>query len=196
MSEHPARESIFVVKSRKGYEAREAIMAAAIDLASDGGIAALNVQRVAKRAGVSRPSFYNYFNSIDTLISELIDRLRIDIEEALVKIHRQHDRGAERFAACLSELLALLAADAKLARFADHVMTAHESARTRFQDAIRPEIDAAVAAGDFQLTDTEIGTYLDLVTATVFAIVHGGRGVDDGVVTTLLLRAAGAEGEA
>lgn len=191
MKQPKSAQSIFEVKSRKGHRAREAIFEAAIQLAGSEGLAALNVSRITEVAGIGRASFYNYFDSVDDVLSELVKRLQEELEEALTEVHGQYERGAARFAACIDEVVSRLSADADFANLCREMMRESEEVREQFRAASRPEIEAAIRAGTCTLSRQEIDPYLELVGLAVFS---GGAQVDASTrrrQIQLLLHAAG-----
>ena len=154
-------------------------------------MAALNVSRIAEVAGIGRASFYNYFDSVDDVLSELVKRLQEELEEALTEVHGQYERGAARFAACIDEVVNRLSADADFANLCREMMRELEEVREQFRAASRPEIEAAISAGPCTLSRQEIDPYLELVGLAVFS---GGAQVDASSrrrQIQLLLRAAG-----
>lgn len=72
-------DSIFVVKSRKGYEKRVALLNAAFDQIATNGIQRLTVGNVCEAVGLKRSSFYTHFAGIDELITVLANGLLHEI---------------------------------------------------------------------------------------------------------------------
>jgi len=159
----------FTVKSRKGHRAREAILDAAIRLITMEGIAVLNVSRITAEAGIGRASFYNYFDTADDVVLELLLRVQTQIEQALDQVHGQHERGAKRFRVCLEELQKKLLADPDFARLSSELMFHSDVARTAFYTAVRPEIEAAISHGDCGLKLKEIDAFLELMRLALFS---------------------------
>ncbi|MBO6667055.1 TetR/AcrR family transcriptional regulator [Parvibaculum sp.] len=184
-------QTILEVKSRKGHRAREAIFEAAIRVAGAEGLAALNVSRIAEVAGIGRASFYNYFDSVDDVVAELMKRLQEELEEALTEVHGEFDRGAARFAACVGEVMKRLSEDADFANLCREVMRGSEEVREQFRKASRPEIEAAIAAGTCTLSREEIDPYLDLVGLAVFSGGAEAKASSRRRQVDILLRAAG-----
>lgn len=189
MNSQKSNESIFVVKSRKGYRARQSLMTAAMDIAGEHGFAALNVRKVCEHAGIGRASFYNYFGSVDDLASAVIENVQTDIENALSDNHGNTQRGVARMTACLEMLMERLRKDQRLCRFATQLMIQSESARNQFQAAVRPEIEAGMNAGDFHLSGKEIDPYLNLIMSTVFFVPKKRSKTQSGIAIDLILRA-------
>lgn len=61
----------------------EAILEAAARILEEGGLADLNTNRIAERAGVSVGSLYQYFPAKDAIVAELIRREHADLLAAL-----------------------------------------------------------------------------------------------------------------
>lgn len=59
------------VRQRRHEETRSALLDAALDIAENEGYAALTMERVAERAGVSRRTVYRRFRSKDDIVLEL-----------------------------------------------------------------------------------------------------------------------------
>ncbi len=55
--------------------AREAILRAAEELAADGGVLALGVERVVARAGVSKGAFFYHFANKDEMVAALLEAI-------------------------------------------------------------------------------------------------------------------------
>ena len=90
----------------KRLEARRAaILAAARETASEGGMAAVQIAPVAARANVAAGTVYRYFPSKADLISELIADVS---DRELIAIRRaEPDEGEVRYEAVFAELEAL-----------------------------------------------------------------------------------------
>ena len=70
-------------RERKRAETRERLYAAALAEFRSKGFARANVSDIARAAGVSRPSFYAHFPSVDHVLFELVWRLSLDIVRRL-----------------------------------------------------------------------------------------------------------------
>src|SRR3977135_2779447 len=53
---------------------REQLPAGAVDVLTEDGFGAVNVEAVARRAGVTRPVVYDMFGDLDRLVHALLDR--------------------------------------------------------------------------------------------------------------------------
>lgn len=82
------------LRERKRLATRQALEAAALDLALTHGVAGITVDQVAERADVSRRTFFNYFASLS---DALLGRSKIDASIDLVALLRSKPRGAGVF---------------------------------------------------------------------------------------------------
>lgn len=75
--QHPV-EAVPVESKRELAKAktRRALLKSALQLYSQEGAQGMSMNKVAKGAGIAQPSFYNHFDSLDTLQSELSEQLK------------------------------------------------------------------------------------------------------------------------
>ncbi|MEM8893204.1 MAG: TetR/AcrR family transcriptional regulator [Bacteroidota bacterium] len=67
-------------------QSREKIMAAALQLFGTNGYEATSISQIAKEAGYSKGLLYNYYESKEDLLRQLIDSLREGEQELMAKI--------------------------------------------------------------------------------------------------------------
>jgi TetR/AcrR family transcriptional regulator, ethionamide resistance regulator len=139
----------------KRVAVQAAVLAATEELLSEGAsYADLNIERIAKRAGISRTAFYFYFRDK----RELLTRLTAEVAELLYQqaeiwFSGQGDPEAEfrealtNIAALYAEHGAVLRAIVEVATYDDEVAQAWHGLLGRFIDATRVRIDAERAAG-------------------------------------------------
>ncbi len=154
-----------VVKSRKGMEARNNIMRAAIELAGEKGIESLNVNQLTQHANMGRASFYNYFDSIDVLIDAIIQQVSEEIQTSLEEIHGLSDRGVPRLTKCLKLLLERSYNDSDWGRFAAKLFNYSNFARNKLKSVVKLEIEAGIKTGELHLKDSEVEAYIEILTA-------------------------------
>ena len=65
----------------RSVEADEAILRATLDLLTDGGYAALTMERVRERSGVGKATLYRRYGSKEELVSAAIKHLNVDFPE-------------------------------------------------------------------------------------------------------------------
>jgi AcrR family transcriptional regulator len=81
----------------KGQAARrERVLRAALDLASEGGYAAVQMRDVAARADVALGTIYRYFSSKDHLLAAAMTQWVADLERRVTQRPAQGDTVAER----------------------------------------------------------------------------------------------------
>jgi AcrR family transcriptional regulator len=132
-----------------------AVLAATEELLSEGAsYADLNIERIAKRAGISRTAFYFYFRDK----RELLTRLTADVAELLYQqaeiwFSGEGDPEPEihealtNIAALYAEHGVLLQAIVEVATYDEEVAAAWHALLGRFVDATRRRIEAEQAAG-------------------------------------------------
>jgi len=76
-------------KRRKQGATRAMLVEACVDLIREEGVSALTTQRVAHRAGISQPGFYNHFDNIDGLLREAVDRVYGDMARRQTEARRK-----------------------------------------------------------------------------------------------------------
>ncbi|MDR3465698.1 MAG: TetR/AcrR family transcriptional regulator [Xanthobacteraceae bacterium] len=141
---------------------RHAILNAARDAASEGGMAAVQIAPVAARANVAAGTVYRYFPSKSDLISELIADVSHD---ELTAIRRAADAApgpSSALAAAVTTIAVHVVSHRKLAWgiLAEPVDVDVSQSRLASRRAIAAEIksriDAAVRAGHLPAQDTEL----------------------------------------
>jgi AcrR family transcriptional regulator len=118
---------------RKLAARREAILAAAQALAAEGGMAAVQIAPVAKRAGIAAGTVYRYFPSKTALVAALVEALSQAEVAALT-------RAADAAPGPLSALAAAITASAARA------LARRRLAFALIAEPVEPEVDAARAA--------------------------------------------------
>jgi AcrR family transcriptional regulator len=116
--------------TRKLAARRVAIMAAAQALATEGGMAAVQIAPVAERAGIAAGTVYRYFPSKTALVSALVEALA---EQEIAALKRAGD-------AAPGPLSALAAA---ITAFAVRSLASRRLAFALIAEPVEPEIDTA-----------------------------------------------------
>jgi AcrR family transcriptional regulator len=115
---------------RKLAARRDAILAAAGSLAAEGGMTAVQIAPVAKRAGIAAGTVYRYFPSKTALVSALVEALS---ETEIAAVARAAD-------AAPGPLSALAAA---ITTFAARALARRRLAFALIAEPVEPEVDAA-----------------------------------------------------
>jgi AcrR family transcriptional regulator len=143
-------------------EARERIVAAALDQLAEGGYASATMQTVAKRAGVATGSVYRHFPSKSDLFAEVFRRA--SSREMEIFRHATEDDGrsaSERIAAATEAFArrAMAAPTRAYALIAEPVDPAVEAERLIFRrgyrDVLIEVLDQGVQRGEFELHDRQ-----------------------------------------
>lgn len=138
---------------RKLAARHDAILAAARMLASEGGIAAVQVAPVAERAGIAAGTVYRYFPSKTALVAELVTSQAQSEIAALSKAADTAPGPLSALAAAIASFGARALADRRLAfaLIAEPVGHDVDDARVKYRKtlaaAFEARIRAAVAAG-------------------------------------------------
>jgi AcrR family transcriptional regulator len=131
-----------------------AVLAATEELLSEGAsYADLNIERIAKRAGISRTAFYFYFRDKRDLLTQLTaDVAELLYQQAEIWFSGEGDPEAEirealtNIAALYDEHGVLLQAIVEVATYDEQVAQAWHGLLGRFVDATRRRIEAEQAA--------------------------------------------------
>ncbi len=126
----PYRQTDNVV--RKLAARRDAILAAACDAAAEGGMAAVQIAPVARRAGIAAGTVYRYFPSKTELVAALVAALS---EREMAKL----DAAAKAAPGPLSALAAAITT------FAARALAGRRLAFAIIAEPVEPEVDAARA---------------------------------------------------
>jgi AcrR family transcriptional regulator len=145
------------LRERKKQQTREAIAAAAFDLFAERGFDAVAVSEVARRAGVSEATVFNYFRTKEDLVYSRLE----DFEAAMLRAVRERGPGQSVLAAFRAFLLTpgglLAAADPEAGRrlaTITRIITGSRALRSRerqiqdgYTDALARHIAAETSAG-------------------------------------------------
>lgn len=147
----PARQDR---RRRKGAETRERILRAATELFSSQGYAATGVSEIARRAGIEKAALYWHFDSKETLLAEVIERIDADwIETIRTQVVEQTDP-AERLTQFVEGLKSLVAEQPHRLRLMMSVALERSEVSPETRNAIRRILDntATVIVEEFERT--------------------------------------------
>jgi len=159
---------------RKLAARHDAILTAARELASEGGIAAVQVAPVAERAGIAAGTVYRYFPSKTALVAELVSALAQSEIAALSRAADAAPGPLSALAAAVATFGARALADRRLAfaLIAEPVDRDVDDARVKYRKALsgafEARIRAALAGG--HLPDQDAGA---AAPALVGALIEG-----------------------
>jgi AcrR family transcriptional regulator len=167
--------------SRRGrprsLDARRSILHAARELLTEGGIAAVTIEAIATRSGISKPTIYRSWpNAHAVAMAALMENVDMSARVATVPAKRQHSGSicalraqlhdvARVFSAPLGRNVAVMIAaserETELSKaFRDHFILAR---RTEGRSFVRQ----AIADGELR-TDLDVEVTLDLIYAPIF----------------------------
>ena len=147
---------------KRKAQAREAIVAAALDQLAEGGYASATVQVVAKRAGVATGSVYNHFPSKADLFAEVFRRASGIEMDAFAEAMADDGRSATERVGAATELFArraLASPTRAYALIAEPVDPAVEAERLIFRqgyrDVLVETLTQGIERGELEPHDTE-----------------------------------------
>lgn len=164
-----SEEKVPTRRERRRAETRSRLIAAARELISEKGVAALRIGELAERADVGLGSFYNHFESKEELVERVITESLQTLSEALLAGLEDAD-AADLVTLSCHRIVRLAYDDPEFARLLVHLN--HGDAL--FATAIRPYakrvVDAGIASGRFPVLDEEVT--LTLIIGGAFAVMR------------------------
>jgi len=156
---------------------RRRLLAAARELAIEGGYEAVNMRSVAERAGLSAPTAYQYFSSKDHILVDLLIAL---VGETTASIQARPSRGRsalERSVATLRRAVQRVEAEPKLyvAMTRAYISGAPEvaHARSAMETTMRAWIDLALGQSEIAERDAVVGILEAVIFSGMVGLVTG-----------------------
>ena len=155
---------------------REAILAAASALFAQRSYADVQMDEVAKQAGVGKATLYRYFPSKEDLYLESLARALDELDERLAAPPPVDAAPREQLTAMVSALIDILAEQLPTLKLlgGDHSNLAEQGRRllrrrsARIAASMRTVLEAGISAGDFREMDT------DITPIVIIGMVRGG----------------------
>lgn len=196
--EKKADDSIFIVKSQKGYLAKNALFDAAIGLIAEHGINGFSISTLCKQAGLRRTSFYTYFKTIDDLIDELALKEDADFEEELEEEVGKLPFGVRRLSANILKFYKTALNNAEWNKFVLQLFMHHNPTRELFLSDIMEDVRQGINNGDLNISENEINCFTALITSTLTSVndlkKDNNLEIEDGPrMVSMLLKAGGAD---
>ena len=163
-------DSIFLVRSRKGYRARMSLMDAAIPLIAEKGVEGFSIGELCDEAGMKRTSFYTYFNSIGDLVDELSERENEDFDKALEAEHGPASPGIKSLLLNIVGFYKVASDQTVWSRFVMRLFSEHEPTASRTIEDVRRDVYAAIEQGDLKLSQEEADPFADMVFSVLYAM--------------------------
>lgn len=90
------------LREKRRLETRELLVSAAIVLIGDRGFHATSIDEITEQAGVSRATFYAYFDSKDAVLAAVLERMWSEVEEIYAEFGQLSDWSASSIGAWLT----------------------------------------------------------------------------------------------
>ena len=171
MTEHYGNDSIFTVKSQKGFRAKTALMDAGIGLIADLGVHGFSISDLCKKAGLKRTSFYSYFETMEQFVDELSIRENSAFEADFEKLHgeayTEMAPGLKRMVLSLLQFFAIAESRAVWNRFVVRLFSQHTPTAAAIFNDLKADIVQGIESGDLQLNTEDADTYAQLILASL-----------------------------
>ena len=208
-----------------GAETLRNLRTAAIQLLAEHGYGAMNLRMLAKKVGIQASSLYNYIDSKQHLLfllcEETTENLLVELDRRVETADDPRDR-LRRFIECHLGFHIVNRKQASVLQMEMRSLTAKNfeaisKIQRLYTDKVRAIVDAGVAAGAFQVEDSEIATFalvqmltavtrwyrpqgrltleqlVEIYTDLSFGMLHAGRGArESAAIKTPAASAKGA----
>lgn len=165
-----SQDSVFVVKSMKGYKARMALLDAALELIAMKGVSGFSIGDLCDQAGIKRTSFYTYFKTIDDLLEELSLREEAGFDERFAELYGDMKPGIRRLFISIIGFFKISLEDNTWNQAVIRLMAEHQPTIDRNTQSVVEDIDAAINAGEVELTRLQAGLFKNLLLSTLHHI--------------------------
>lgn len=149
---------------------RSRLMEAALQIFGRGGAEPAVIDQVIRLAGVSRGSFYNYFESAEDLLKAVAIQVGNELMEAVAPIVEAHHDPVERNSAGIRSWMALVKAHPHLPAFFRRAGLYVLEENTRIRVDMPRDLLAGMQSGQFTITEIELGFVL--IAGTVLAAIN------------------------
>ncbi len=139
--------------------ARQKLLAAGIDLFTTRGYAATSVREIVEQAGLTKPALYYHFGSKEAIYLEILQAIRLMVDEALYRLLKDEGATRERLIRFAVGIFELFVENVSAARFMNAVLWGPPQGappfdfRT-FHDAMRAAVsrmvEEGIARGEFR----------------------------------------------
>ncbi len=188
-------------KPTKGEKAVTAMMDAALCLLGANQSSELTPGLICQQAGMKRPSFYTYFNSVDELLDGLCAREVANLEAAYLSHHADTDSPLSRIVRIPLYIYARAQHERGWFQAVSHSVTWNrEQQREKRLTHLHADVRAAMASGQLKIGDGQIDGFIFLYMAAISLLVdsRNERTVADRPSTEalkLLFKGSGADME-
>lgn len=187
-------------KPTKGEKAVTSLMNAALSLLGANQSSELTPGLICQQAGMKRPSFYTYFNSVDELLDGLCAREVANLEAAYLSHHADTDSPLSRIVRIPLYIYARAQHERGWFQAVSHSVTWNREQRERRLTHLRADVRAAMASGQLKIGDGQIDGFIFLYMAAISLLVdsRNERAGADGPSTEalkLVFKGSGADME-
>lgn len=177
-------DSVFVVKSRKGYRTRRSLLDTAFGLIASDGIAAVSIAQICASAGLKRSSFYTHFENLTDLLSSVSLRVQDELGEKFLAADLEENLSLSRLEKRLRFVLNSTLQDSQLGHVLYELYTFHEPTSAQIETGIRSDLSYDVANGLIHLDGDDIDAFAKMVSCTILGTMR----VMNGRVTSFAQR--------
>lgn len=164
-------DSVFTVKSQKGFIAKRSLLDAGVVLITDLGMNGFSVTDLCKKAGLKRTSFYSYFDSMDQFVDELSTRenaaFDTNFEHLFGEDYYEMTPGVKRLMFTLLQYFDIVESGSEWNRLVVELYLHHSPTAQIMFDGIMDDVAQGTQDGDFLLHETELSTYVQLILASL-----------------------------
>ena len=187
-------------KPTKGEKAVTSLMNAALSLLGANQSSELTPGLICQQAGMKRPSFYTYFNSVDELLDGLCAREVANLEAAYLSHHADTDSPLSRIVRIPLYIYARAQQERGWFQAVSHSVKWNREQRERRLTHLRADVRAAMASGQLKIGDGQIDGFIFLYMAAISLLVdsRNERAGADGPSTEalkLVFKGSGADME-
>lgn len=164
--------------SRRGFETREAIDRAALELFAQRGYHATSMRAVASAARVQPAAIYHWYASKEAILAQFQDDFMQHLTDGVVTAVERQQRPALRLAAAVREHVvyhglntrAAFVTDSEIRALTEERRLALIAKRDDYQDRFIEMIEAGVRDGSLHASDPRVAAYAILLQCTGVAL--------------------------
>lgn len=187
-------------KPTKGEKAVTSLMDGALTLLGSNQSSELTPGLICQQAGIKRPSFYTYFNSVDELLDSLCAREVDNLEATYLRHHAENDSPLSRIVRIPLYIYARAQLEIGWFKVVSHSVTWKREQREKRLTHLRADVRAAIASGQLKMSDGQMDGFIFLYLAAISLLVDSRNEpvVVDGPSTEalkLLFKGSGADME-
>ncbi len=182
--------------SRRREQTRARLVEAAMTLIAKQGTERTRINEITELADVGFGSFYNYFDSKEAMIDEVVREIVSKHAHAIVAATAEVEDPAEVIALAHRHFVRIALSDPQLAALALQLEVSNPAILESLRPFARNDLERGVAAGRFEISDIEVALHASggALQGTVRAVLAGDVGPEAEVEhAALVLRMLGLE---